>query len=344
MKILCLWHATDDELGFIKQALPSGTAVVAPRGKYLSRFEASYEDLAPHAIDADAFIGWGIPAGILEIAERLKLYAHLGSGVDDFNLPLMKQRGVRLANSRGANAIAVAEHAMMFVLSLAKKTVSRHEVTSKKGRGSFFPIWEPDTRASMLRGRTLLVIGVGSIGSLIAQYAKGFDMRVLGVRRNKTRAVEHVDSMHSLDELRHVLPQCDYIVLTVPATRETVGLFGEAALAAMKPSAFLVNMARMDLVPEKPLYEALTAGRLGGYAADCWWRYDFGTAQPVGFGSRLAINELPNVLCSYDDAHNAEDVLERSIQFGTRILVEFAEGRPLTTEVDPDLGYGADLE
>ncbi|MER8467426.1 NAD(P)-dependent oxidoreductase [Mesorhizobium sp. M1396] len=344
MKILCLWHATDDELSVIKHALPSDTDVVAPKGEYFSRFEASYEDLAADAVDADAFIGWGIPAGILEIAERLKVYAHMGSGVDDLNLPLIKQRGVRLANSRGANAIALAEHAMMFILSLAKKTVPRHEVTSQQGRGSFFPLWEPDTRASMLNGRTLGVIGVGKIGSLIAKYAKGFDMHVLGVRRNKTRAVEHVDSMHSLDELHHVLPQCDYVVLTVPATRETVGLFGESALAAMKPSAFLINVARMDLVREKPLYDALTSGRLRGYAADIWWRYDMGQSQPVSFGSRLAVHQLPNVLCSDNDAHNADDVLETSIQFGTRILVEFAEGKPLTTEVDLHLGYGPDVQ
>lgn len=191
----------------------------------------------------------------------------------------------------------------------------------------------------MLYGRTLGVIGVGSIGSLIAKYAKAFDMRVLGVRRNKLQAVEHVDSMHGMDELHSVLAKCDYVVIATPVTKENRGFFGKAELAAMKPSAFLINIARPWLTQEKPLYEALKTGQLRGYAADVWWRYDYGQFFPVSYYSRLAVHQLPNVLCSFEDAHNADDVLERSIQFGTRSLAEFADGKQITTEVDLDLGY-----
>ncbi|MER8703132.1 NAD(P)-dependent oxidoreductase [Mesorhizobium sp. M1273] len=99
-------------------------------------------------------------------------------------------------------------------------------------------------------------------------------MHVLGVRRNKK--AEGVDTMYGPEEPHDVLAQCDYVVLAAPNTRETTGLFGKAELAAMKPSAFLVNVGRAATLQEKTLYEALTSGRLRGFGTDVWWRYEFG--------------------------------------------------------------------
>lgn len=339
MKVLCLWHATDDELGEVRRGLPAGVEVVAPRGDYFSRFEGTYEELAPHA-DADVFLGWTLPVGLLEKADNLKLLSYLHVGVDDLNLPLLKQKGVKVANIRGANSIAVAEHAMMMILALAKKTVDRHRTASEQGRGSFFPLWESeDTRASVLNGRTLGVIGVGNIGRLVAKYAKSFDMRVLGVRRNKDLSDENVDSMYGMDELHSVLAECDYVVIASPVTQENAGFFGKAELEAMKPSAFLVNIARARLVQEKPLYEALTTGRLRGFASDVWWRYDYGQFFPVSYFPRLPVHQLPNVLASWSDAHNTDDVMQRSIEYGIQSVMEFVEGQTITKEVNLDLGY-----
>ncbi|UVO30437.1 NAD(P)-dependent oxidoreductase [Bradyrhizobium arachidis] len=340
MKVLCLWYATEDEINYIKGALPPGTEVVAPRGEYLSRFDCAYSDVEQLVIDADAIIALSVPEGVLEIAEKLKLFCWLHSGVDDLRqigaISLFKQRGVKLANNRGANAVAVAEQAMMFVLALAKKTLLKHEAARELHK--FFPLYADEYRSAMLHGRTIGVIGVGNIGSRVAKHAKGFDMRVLGVRRDKSRSVEYVDSMHGMDELHSVLRKCDYVVLAAPNTHETNQAFGKAELAAMKPSAFLVNVSRGNLIQEKPLYEALTTGRLRGFAADVWGRYEYGRAFPIGY-SRLEIQKLPNVIGSFDQAANADDVLERYIEWGTQTLVEFASGRPLTREVNLDLGY-----
>lgn len=341
MKVLCLWHATEDEVDYIKQAMPRGTDVVAPKGNYFSRFECAYPELERHAVDADAFIGWAIPKGLLENAAKLKMLSWLHSGVDDLGemgaLLLARQRGFKVANIRGANAIAVAEQAMMFVLALAKKTVFKHQASRENHR--LFPFFADENRSAMLSGRTIGLIGVGNIGGHIAKCAKGFGMHVLGVRRNKEKSVEYVDSMHGLAELRSVLGKCDYVVLATPNTGETFQLFGKAELAAMKPSAFLINTARGNLVHEQHLYEALTSGRLRGYAADVWPKYGYGRTFPEGSVPRLEIQKLPNVIGSCDQAANADDVLERSIQWGTENLVEFATGKPLTREIDLDLGY-----
>ncbi|WP_024521079.1 NAD(P)-dependent oxidoreductase [Bradyrhizobium sp. Tv2a-2] len=342
MKVLCLWHATKDEISKIREALPRGTEIVAPEGDYFSRFESTYQQLEPHARDADAFIGWALPRGLLEIADKLKLLSWLHSGCDDLAnigaFSLFKQRGVKVANIRGGNAIAVAEQAMMFVLALAKKTIFKHQVVAQDGR-RLFPLFADEYRSAMLNGRTIGVIGVGSIGSEIAKRAKGFNMRVLGVRRNKDRPVEHVDSMHGVDELHSVLAKCDYVVLATPNTKEAFQFFGKAEIAAMKPSAFLINIARGNLVQEKPLYEALTSGRLRGYASDAWQRYEFGRAFPISFLPRLEVHKLPNVVCSNDQAANADDVLEGYLQWGIENLVDFATEKPLRREVNLDLGY-----
>lgn len=336
MKVLCLWYATKGEVDYISKAMPPGTKVVAPEGEYFSRFESTYSDLENQAHDADVFIGWTLPQGILEIANKLELLCWLHAGCDDLNHSLLKQRGVKLANISGANAAAVAEQATMLLLALAKKALVNHRYVQEGRRP--FPIWGDESRSAMLHGRTLGVIGVGSIGSRIAKHAKGFDMHVLGVRRNKERPSEYVDSMHGLDELHSVLAKSDYVVVAMPNTKETSSSFGKAELAAMKSSAFLVNISRAAVIQEKPLYEALTSGRLRGFAADVWWRYEFGRSFPIHWGSRLDIQALPNVICSNNHA-NSDDVLEACLQWGTQNLVEFAAGKPLTREVSLDLGY-----
>lgn len=337
MKVLCLWYATKGEIDQIKNALPAGTQVVAPDGEYFSRFESTHQELKAHAIDADVFIGWSLPYGLLEIADNLKLLCWLHSGVNDLDLRLLKERHVKVANVAGANGIAVAEHAMMFILALAKKTLAKHQVAQAGMRT--FPVYGDEWRASMLSGRSIAIIGVGGIGSAIAKFAKGFDMHVLGVRRKKDQPVPNFDSMHGMDELHDVLAKADYVVLATPLTPATHQFFGKAEFAAMKQTAYLVNVARGNLIQEKPLYDALTSGRLRGFAADAWHRYEFGKAFPIGYMPRLGVHTLPNVVATIDQGANADDVMMRNIEWGLQSIVEHAADKPITREVDLDAGY-----
>ncbi|MCA1444831.1 phosphoglycerate dehydrogenase [Ensifer sp. IC4062] len=341
MKVLCLWYATDDEIASIKNSLPPGTEVVAPKGEYLSRFDCSYAHTKNLAADVDAIIAFSVPDGILEKARNLKVFSWLHSGVDDLRMmgatSLFKERGVKLANIRGANGVAVAEQAMMFVLALAKQTIKKHNVMRQGDR--LFPLYADEHRSSMLHNRTIGLIGVGNIGERIAKHAKGFDMRVLGVRRNKKKTSEYVDAMYGMDELHSVIAESDYIVLAAPNTPETDQFWGKPELEAMKPSAYLINISRGSIVQEKPLYDALQSGRLRGYASDVWPIYQYGRSFPIGFLPRLGIHQLPNVIVSDDQAANADDVLERNIAWGTQNIAQFFAGEPMTREVNLDLGY-----
>jgi phosphoglycerate dehydrogenase-like enzyme len=342
MKVLCLWYATDDEITFIKDALPAGVEVVAPKGEPLSRFDCDYADVEHLAPDADAILAFSVPDGVLKVARNLKIFSWLHSGVDDLGLmgalDLFRERGVKLANIRGANAVAVAEQAMMFVLGLAKKTLLKHQAT-EEGR-FLFPLYADEYRSAMLHRRTIGVIGVGNIGSRIAKHAKGFDMQVLGLRRNAEGPLpDFFDEMYGIEQLHRVLPHCDYVVLATPDTKETHQFFGKEELAVMKSSAFLINISRGMLIQEKPLHEALTSGQLRGFATDVWWQYNYGKTFPIGWGSRLGIHKLANVITSNDQAANADDVLERNIRWGVQNLAEYYAGEPIKREVTLSLGY-----
>lgn len=225
----------------------------------------------------------------------------------------------------------------MFALALAKKTLIKHQAAAINN-WRFFPPRSDEYRSAMLHGRTMGVIGVGGIGSATAKLARGFNMRVLGLRRHKDKPAENFDAMYGVNELHAFLAECDYVVLAAPSTDETNQMIGKAEIEAMKPTAYLINVARGNLVQEKPLYEALTSGRLRGYGSDVWPKYESGRAFPTG-GARLPIQSLPNLVASIHQGGDADDVPERILELGIQNLVEFATGKPLTREVILDLGY-----
>jgi phosphoglycerate dehydrogenase-like enzyme len=339
MKVLLTWQAHEDEIERVRAALPVGTEVVAhDEIPSFSRFDASCEGLAEEARDADILMGFCLPPGILDIADRLKLICWMHAGVNRLDAAKLKEKGIRVCNSRGANGTAVAEHAMALMLGSAKRLPMKHRAVHE---AEYFPLYEPATRSAMLSGRTLLLVGLGKIGTAIAKFARAFDMNVVAIRRHPERGGEHADRVHAPDELLDLLPEADYVVLATPITGETEHFFGESELAAMKPTAFLINIARGNLTQEVPLYRALTEARIAGYAADVWPDYGMVFPETCYFQcpTRTGYHKLPNVLGTGDQAANAEDVLERHIDQGIESMQQFMRGDPLSWEVDLDLGY-----
>ncbi len=164
------------------------------------------------------------------------------------------------------NARAVAEHALALILSLARRLPEARDNQGRKiWRGM---IGDLTQREDELGGKTLLVVGLGRIGGRLAELAKAFDMRVIGFRRDVSAGRGAADAVHTLADLPQCLPQADYVALTCALTDETRGVIGEAALAAMRPSAFLVNCARGGCVDEPALLAALQARQIAGAALD----------------------------------------------------------------------------
>jgi phosphoglycerate dehydrogenase-like enzyme len=237
-------------------------------GAGIASFEVrDAESLASRIGEADVLVISGLWRNeLLDRATRLRFIQSIGAGTDQFPRDELAKRTIRLASARGVNARAVAEHAMALMLALARRLPEARDNQAKRlWRGM---IGDLAQREDELAGKTLLVVGLGDIGGRLARLAKAFDMRVVGLRRDPTRGHGAADAVHRMDEFARLLPEADYVALTCPLTSETENLVDAAALARMKPSACLINVARGRVVDEVALVEALAARRIAGAGID----------------------------------------------------------------------------
>jgi len=203
---------------------------------------------------------------LLERAGRLRFIQSIGAGTDQFPRDELARRGIRLASAAGVNARAVAEHAMALVLALARRLPEARDNQAKRvWRGM---IGDLTQREDELGGKTMLLVGLGQIGGRLAQLAKAFDMRVVALRRDPAAGPSAADAVHATAAFKSLLPEADYVALCCPLTAETENLVDAEALALMKPSAYLINVARGRVVDQAALTAALAAYRIAGAGID----------------------------------------------------------------------------
>jgi phosphoglycerate dehydrogenase-like enzyme len=236
-------------------------------GTGIASFEVrDAENLAERIGKADVLVVSGMwRNSLLEGAKRLKYIQSIGAGTDQFPRDELSRRGIRLASARGVNYRAVSEHAMALILALARRLPEARDNQAKRHWRAM--IGDLAGREDELGGKTLLVVGLGQIGGRLAELAKAFDMRVIGLRRNPA-AGGPADEVRSMSDLHAVLPEADFVALTCPLTPDTENLIDASALGLMKPSAYLINAARGRVVDEAALIEALTARRIAGAGLD----------------------------------------------------------------------------
>jgi phosphoglycerate dehydrogenase-like enzyme len=168
---------------------------------------------------------------------------------------------------------------MALILALSRRLAEARDNQAKRvWRGM---IGDPSRREDELGGKTLLIVGLGQIGGRLAQLAKAFDMRVVGLRRDPAAGRGAADAVHAVRDLASLLPAADFVALTCPLTRETENLIDAEALARMKPSAYLVNVARGRVVDEAALVEALAAHRIAGAGIDVTWEEPLAASSPL---------------------------------------------------------------
>ncbi len=216
---------------------------------------------------------------LLDRANRLRFIQSIGAGTDQFPREELSRRGILLASARGVNARAVSEHAMALILALARRIPEARDNQAKHvWRGMISDLTQ---REDELGGKTLLIVGLGQIGGRLAQLAKAFDLRVIGMKRDTTRGGDAADAVHRMEELKSLLPRADFVALTCPLTKETDKLIDAEALACMKPSAYLVNVARGRCVDELALVDALTRHQIAGAAIDVTVEEPLATDSPL---------------------------------------------------------------
>jgi len=199
-------------------------------------------------------------------AHKLKFIQSISAGTDQYDKALLRERGILLASAAGVNAQAVAEHAMALMLALARRLPeARDNQQARHWRGM---ISEIGAREDQLTGKTLLIVGLGRIGARLARLAKAFEMRVIATKRDPATASADVDALHTQDRLLELLGQADVVALTCPLTPDTEHLIDARALAAMKPGAHLINVARGRVVDEPALIQALQQRRIAAAGLD----------------------------------------------------------------------------
>jgi D-2-hydroxyacid dehydrogenase (NADP+) len=243
----------------------------ALRNTGLDWFEVrSLDDLKARIKDVDVLLCSGLWRNeLIPAAPRLAFIQSISAGTDQYSRDALGEAGIRVASAQGVNARAVAEHAIALILAMARRIPeARDNQNAKNWRGM---IGDISKREDELDGKTLVIAGMGRIGSRLATLAKAFDMRVIAIRRDPSKGAGAADKVVGEDGLLGMLPQADFVALTCPLTPETENLIDAKALAAMKPSAYLINVARGKVVNEPALVEALNQKRIAGAALDCVW-------------------------------------------------------------------------
>jgi D-2-hydroxyacid dehydrogenase (NADP+) len=240
----------------------------AARGTGIAHFQTwKADDYAERVPEADVVVAsmmW--KNDLVPRAKRLKFIQSISAGIDQYDRELLRASGIRLANAAGVNANAVAEHAMALILAIKRHIhTGRDNQAAKVWRGMISDI---PAREDELGGKTLLIVGLGRIGTRLARLAKAFDLRVIATRRDASRGGEGADEVHAQARLHELLPAADIVALTCPLTPETTNLIDAKALGLMKPTANLINVARGRVVDEDALIRALQDKRLAAAGLD----------------------------------------------------------------------------
>lgn len=244
--------------------------VKAPRGAIRLHTCPTPEAASLFIGEAEILYAWNFPQELLAKAKQLRWIQAMGAGVERFLVPELP-RSVPLTR-----ALVFGPWMAEYTLAWCGWVTQRLEQFREHQRQR---CWTP-ARPDRLRGKTLAILGLGDIGREIARLARAFEMRVIGVSRSG-RKLPRIEVVYRAQALTRALAQCDFAVVTLPLTAETMGLIGEHELRAMKPSAWLLNIGRGPVVQERALLRALDEHWIAGAILDVF------EAEPLPAGHPL---------------------------------------------------------
>jgi phosphoglycerate dehydrogenase-like enzyme len=262
-------------------------------------------------------------------ARKVRFVQSVATGIELIDLAALP-RGVAICNAFG-HETAIAEYVLMTML------VWSHRFREIEGDFRSHSSWQPSWVQSgpphgEILGQTVGIIGLGRVGREVARRAAAFGCRILAANRSPPLAESGVERVYPLVELDAMLPACDFVVLCTALGPETEGLIDARRLALMKPSAFLVNIARGQIVDEDAIYAALCDRRIGGAALDVWWQYP-NADEPARRPSRYPFHELPNVIMTPHCSGWTEGMVARRWAEVADNIARFVRGEPLINVV-----------
>jgi phosphoglycerate dehydrogenase-like enzyme len=280
--------------------------------------------------DADVMIGWALPKEQLRAAARLRWIYSITAAVDQFLYPELKQSEIVVSNAGPVHGPVVAEHAMAMVLALAKRLPSAVRYQGRR-KWALEAMWNERPRPREVRGATLVVLGLGSIGAEVASMAAALKMNVIGVREHPERGPGGAHQVVGYDALDSVLGRADFVALAAPLTPSTRHVINTRRLRLFKKTASLINVSRGGLVDEAALVAALKQELIGGAALDVF------EEEPLSRWSRLW--KMPQVLITPHTAFLTENVWQRHYELFTANLKRYLAGLPLEDMADKERGY-----
>ena len=290
---------------------------------------ANHEDrneLKGKLLDADAAISMNWPRD-MPPAPKLRLLQLPGAGTDDIIFDAVPAQ-VAVCNVF-EHEIGIAEYVLSAMLQW---TIGIPRMDAAIRCGEWYGSHLTGPRHGELYNQTLAIVGYGRIGHEVAKRARAFGMNVLACSRTPRAGDGFVDEVGSMQQLDTLLGKADFIVLAVPLDASTLDLIDESRIAKMKPSAFIVNVARGGLLNEKALYEACRHRRIGGAAIDTWYRYPT-DGKVSGDPSNMPFHELENVIMTPHGSGWTHALLPRRCRLIAQNLDRLARGEPLLNVV-----------
>ncbi len=293
------------------------------------RDQREVADRATEIERADAIVGFGLGARVIEAAKNARLIQVAGIGVDGMPFDLLRP-GVTVANTHH-HQTSIAEHILMCMLMLVKRP-GEYDRQLRAGDWRDSCVWGETPNIGVIEGRTALFLGLGYIAKETAARSRAFGMRNVVLSRTPEGVAEGFALRAGYDRLDEQLATADFVIPSCPLAPETEGLIGATQLSRMRPDAYLINTARGPVVDERALYKALREGRIAGAAIDVWYRYPDNPAQPC-FPSRFPFHELPNVILTPHISGWTMRTVEGRMRDIAENLNRLADGRELLNVV-----------
>jgi phosphoglycerate dehydrogenase-like enzyme len=272
--------------------------------------------------EAEILYGNISPKTFMSRAPKLKWIQTPLAGVDFFLKPEIINSPVILTNAR-IHGTQIRELVFNLMLMLARQSYQHFRYQQQKK-------WQP-IMPSLLEKKTIGILGMGNIGQAVAKLSKAFGMRVVAMRARAAIPNKYVDITYPPTGLREILAQADYLVIILPLTPETRNLIGETELRAMKPTAYLINVARGGIVDEAALIRALRENWIAGAGLDVF------ATEPLPADSELW--DLPNIIISPHNAGTRPDYYELATKQFCKNLKLYLSGKELINVVDKQKGY-----
>ncbi|MCF6095328.1 D-2-hydroxyacid dehydrogenase [Microaerobacter geothermalis] len=256
--------------------------------------------------------------------KQLKWVQVISAGLDKMPLSTLEKKEVWVTNVSGIHAIPMAEYTLGILIQLVRRFPVFYDLQKEKK-------WDRSVRVGEIYGKTIGILGTGAIGKEIARRAKAFGMRVLGLNRSG-KEVSDVDQMFSRDQIEQLLKESDFVVVITPLTKETRGLIGEKELTAMKPSAYLINIARGEVVDESALIRGLKEKKIAGAVLDVFSEEPLPKSHPFW--------ELENCFITPHVSGRSPYYMERALDIFIKNLDLFLRGnRELINLIPKGRGY-----